>query len=85
MLSQHKYSYIKKTVVFEPYLSIEDSAELRPVFTSLDIATIIFFYRARSSALRPTPNLEDQVPVFMSLSDKVTQLDPKAPGSFFVF
>jgi hypothetical protein len=29
-----------------------------PVFTSLDFATI-HFYRARSSALRPTPNLEE--------------------------
>jgi hypothetical protein len=36
-----------------------------PVFTSLDFATINV-YRARSPALRPTPNLKDQVPVFMS-------------------
>jgi hypothetical protein len=34
------------------------------VFTSLDFATIII-YSARSSALRLTANLEDQVPVFM--------------------
>jgi hypothetical protein len=36
-----------------------------------------------SSALRPTPNLEDQVPVFMSPSDRMAQLYPQAPGSFF--
>jgi hypothetical protein len=44
----------------------------QPVFASLDFATI-FFYRARSSALRPSPNLEDHVSVFMSPSDKATQ------------
>jgi hypothetical protein len=37
-----------------------------------------------SSALRPTPNLEDQVPVFMSPSDSVAQLYPQSPGSLFV-
>jgi hypothetical protein len=36
------------------------------------------------SALRPTPNLEGQVPVFKSPSDKVAELYPSAPGSFFV-
>jgi hypothetical protein len=30
------------------------------------------------------PNLEDQIPVFMSPSDRVTQLYPQAPGSLFV-
>jgi hypothetical protein len=34
-----------------------------------------------SSALRPTCNLEDQVPVFMSPSDRVAQLYPKVPDS----
>jgi hypothetical protein len=37
-----------------------------------------FFYSARLLSLRPTPNLEDQEPVFMSPSDMV------APGSVFV-
>jgi hypothetical protein len=54
-----------------------------PVFICLDFAAVIF-YRVRSSALRPTPNLEDQVPVFMSLSDRVGQLYPQPPGSLFV-
>jgi hypothetical protein len=49
----------------------------------MDFVTI-FFYRASSSALRPTPNLEDRVSVFMSPSDKVAQLYPQAPGSLFV-
>jgi hypothetical protein len=39
-------------------------------------------YRARSSALCPTPDLEDEVSVFMSPS--VTQLYAQAPGSLFV-
>jgi hypothetical protein len=34
--------------------------------------------------LRPTPNLEDQVSVFMSPSDMVTQLYPQEPGSLLV-
>jgi hypothetical protein len=36
------------------------------------------------SALRPTPNLEDQAPIFMSPSDRVAQLCPQAPGSLSV-
>jgi hypothetical protein len=54
-----------------------------PVFASLNFAAVIF-YRARLSALSPTPNLEDQVSAFMSPSDKVAQLYPQASGSFFV-
>jgi hypothetical protein len=45
----------------------------------------IFFYIARSSALRPTPNLEGQVPVFISHRNTVVRLYPQAPGSLFVF
>jgi hypothetical protein len=40
-----------------------------------------FRNRARTSAQRPTPNLEDQIPVFMSPSDWVVHLCPQAPGS----
>jgi hypothetical protein len=43
-----------------------------------------YFYRARLSALRPTHNLEDQVSIFISLSDKVAQLYPWALASFFI-
>jgi hypothetical protein len=53
------------------------------VFTSSDFA-IIIFYTARSSALHPTPNLEDQVPVFMSPQWLSAQFYPQAPGSLFV-
>jgi hypothetical protein len=52
-------SILGKTALFEPEPSLEESARLHPVFISLDFATVIFFYRARLSALRPTPNLED--------------------------
>jgi hypothetical protein len=37
-----------------------------------------------SSALRPTPNLEDQVSVFRFPSDRVAQLYPQAPGSLSI-
>jgi hypothetical protein len=37
-----------------------------------------------SSALRPTPNLEDEVPTFMSPCDTVTQLYPQVQGYLFV-
>jgi hypothetical protein len=42
----------------------------------LDFATVNF-YIARSSALCPTPNLEDKVYVFISTSDWVAQLYPQ--------
>jgi hypothetical protein len=41
-------------------------------------------YIARLPVLRPTPNLEDQVSVFMSPRNRVAQLYPKAPCSLFV-
>jgi hypothetical protein len=45
---------VGKTVPSSPQPSLEGSVELILIFTSLDIATIIF-YRGKSSALRPTP------------------------------
>jgi hypothetical protein len=39
---------------------------------------------ARSSALHPTPNLKDQVSIFMSPRDKEAQLYPQAPHSLFI-
>jgi hypothetical protein len=44
---------------------------------------IFFIQQGRQRCIRP-PNLEDQVPVFMSPSDRVAQLCPQAPGSLFV-
>jgi hypothetical protein len=32
---------------------------------------------------RPTPNLEDQVSVFMTPGDRVSQLYPQGPGTHF--
>jgi hypothetical protein len=45
-----------------------------PVFTSLDFATGILFYRARSSAFHPT-HLEDQVYIYV----------PQVPGTLVAF
>jgi hypothetical protein len=49
----------------------------------LDFARVIF-YRERSSALCPTPNLEDQITAFMFHSNRVAQLYPQAAGSLLV-
>jgi hypothetical protein len=65
--------------------SLEDSARFTIRFSLLWISEQhFFFYRARLSALRPTPNMEDQVSVFMSSSDRLAQLYPQAPDSLFV-
>jgi hypothetical protein len=60
-----------------------------PVFNSLHCATIIFFHRMRSSALRPTfqpSNQEDRNSALKLPRDRVAHLCPKALGSlFFVF
>jgi hypothetical protein len=40
-----------------------------------------FFYGVGLLAPRPTPNLEDQVSVFMTPGDRVAQLYPRALGS----
>jgi hypothetical protein len=45
---------IGRTAIFKPWPPLENSADFDPVFTSLDFATVNL-YRARSSALRPTP------------------------------
>jgi hypothetical protein len=39
---------------------------------------------ARTSSLPPTPNLDDQVPVFVSPSDSLAHVYIQAPGSLFV-
>jgi hypothetical protein len=49
----------------------------------LDVATVIFL-QGKVISLASNPNLEDQVSVFMSPSDRVAQLNPQAPGSLFV-
>jgi hypothetical protein len=47
----------------------------------LDYAVTIII---QSNVLRPTPNPEDQVPVFIFRSDRVAQYYPQAPGSLFI-
>jgi hypothetical protein len=44
---------------------------------------INLFYRAGLLVQRPTPNLEDQASVFMTLGDRVAQLYPQALGTHF--
>jgi hypothetical protein len=56
----------------------------RPVFTSLDFATIIFLHSKVIGLVSNSPNLEDQVSVFTSPSDRVAQLYPQALDSLFV-
>lgn len=48
------------------------------------ISSQLLYYIAVSPALAPTPDLEDQVSVCMSSTDKVAQLYPRAPVSLFV-
>jgi hypothetical protein len=74
---------IVRNMIDRVWAALEDPARLHLIFTCFYFATILF-YRVRSSALRQTPNLEDQVSVFMSLCDRVAQLYPQAPGSLFV-
>jgi hypothetical protein len=50
---------IGMTALFEPLPSLEDSARLHSFFAFFYFATVTFLYRARSSALYPTPNLKD--------------------------
>jgi hypothetical protein len=45
---------------------------------------MFFFYRARSLALRPNPNLENQVAILMSPSERVAQIYPQSQGSLRV-
>jgi hypothetical protein len=44
---------------------------------------IITFYGAGLLVQRPTPNLEDQVSVFMTPGDRMAQLYPQALGTHF--
>jgi hypothetical protein len=76
-------SVIGKTALSEPQEILSDLSDSPSSFHSFEFRNNNF-YRARSLALRPTPNLEDQVPVFMSPSDSVIQLYPQAAGSLFV-
>jgi hypothetical protein len=82
---------IDKTAFFQP--SSEDSVPRyvyfvrlldHPVCTPLNFVTINFTEQGRQPCAQPPPNLEDQVSLFISPSDRMAQLYPRAPGSFFV-
>jgi hypothetical protein len=45
--------------------------------------TITYFYGAGLLVQRPTPNLEDQISVFMTPGDRVAQLYPQALCTHF--
>jgi hypothetical protein len=65
---------IEKAALFEPQRSLEDSARFDPVFHFFGFGNNIFFFFTGHSylpTLRPNSNLEDQVPVYMSPSDRV--------------
>jgi hypothetical protein len=78
-----------KTALLDPQLSLEDSAIFmlfrvyvvnQSIWLSLLwISKQYIFYRERSSALHPTPNLEDMFP-----SDTVVQLYTQVPGYLLV-
>jgi hypothetical protein len=44
---------------------------------------IVDFFQGGVAAPRPTPNLEDQVSIFISSGDWVAQLYPQAPSTLF--
>jgi hypothetical protein len=55
-----------------------------PIFTYLDFTTILLYRKELLSALRPTPNTEDQISAFMSSSDRVAQFYLQTPGSLSI-
>jgi hypothetical protein len=85
---------IAKIAPFEPQLHIRDSTKFDPGFILCISQIFYFFYflffiiiifflgRGRSSALRPAPNLEVQVSVFVFPNDRMAQLYTKAQDSF---
>jgi hypothetical protein len=71
----------------QPFLSHNLPQKILPHFNCFSLLWIsqqyLSFYRSRSSALYPTPNLEGQV-LYLSPSDRMTHLYPQPPGSLFV-
>jgi hypothetical protein len=62
-----------------PYKILPDVIRFSFLWTSQ-----LYFYWARSSALRPALNLDDQVPVFKSPRNRAAQLYPQPPDSLFI-
>jgi hypothetical protein len=85
----HRQQHRQNIALFGSYPSLEDSVRfayyISPSYSHFfEFRKSNSFYRARSSALRSAPNLEDQFSVFMSPSDRVAQLYPQAPSPNFV-
>jgi hypothetical protein len=59
------------------------SAQFRPSPPLTRFRNKNLFYGTGLLVQRPTPNLEDQVSVFMTPGDRVTQLYPQALGTHF--
>jgi hypothetical protein len=61
---------IRSTLEKQPFLNLSFPLKILAAFIRFSLFWIsqqyFFFYRTRSLALRPTPNLEEQVLVFMS-------------------
>jgi hypothetical protein len=68
-------------------IPIRSSSLAKQLFLSLLTfleSIFFFFYRASSSAVRPTPNLEDRVSVFTFPGNRVAKLQPQVSGSLCV-
>jgi hypothetical protein len=71
------------------FASLMDFSQSSPNRSDCSEATSYVFYLLTfsgvgSSAPRPTPNLEDQVSIFISPGDWVAQLYPHAPGTMTI-
>jgi hypothetical protein len=65
-------------------LSLEESATLLLVFTSLHFLTFFTEQGRQPCVQTPPPHVESEVPPFMSSNDSVVQLYPLVPGSLMV-
>jgi hypothetical protein len=80
------YIKIGSSLTNQPFWSQSLSKGILPDLWPSDFHFFAFRNNLKSmlSALRPTPNLKDQVPVFITPSDRVAQLYLQALGSLFV-
>jgi hypothetical protein len=68
------------------FASLVDFSQSSPIDLTVPRPHLRFpvdFFRGGVAAPRPTPNLEDQVSIFISLGDRVAQLYFQAPGTHF--
>jgi hypothetical protein len=69
-------------VCFRLCMSVSELCTLNALGSCM-VCLSSFFYTAMSSVFHPTPNLENQVSVFMVPRDKLAKTYHQAPGSFF--